>query len=275
MRQIKGFFSAIGAYFTAFDMLSRSGRFLTLTIVPFLMNMLLFISFVYLAAVAVYPWLAHLLDSWAVMLPGWMQANWSGFSQDWPTLFGIVSATLLFLAKSVAVVGKILFALLVVIMVYFTYSIAGSILMAPFLDEIAFTAENMVRRTKGPPSPAVFMIIFRALANAVKMIMLLVLVNLVLMLLNLIPVAGQTLYIICNYIAVSFMIGFQFMDFPFERRLMRFRAKLKASLGEFGMTCGLGAGVMLGTMIPVFGFLVLALSAGAAGVLYVRRFEGR
>lgn len=269
MGKARGILSAISAYFTAFDMISRSRRFASFIVIPFVLNIALLASVVYLAAVVLYPQMAHFFSDTIAHLPAALKSAMPVFSSEHSSLFGALSSVCVFLAKSAAFAGKTLFVIILVLFVYFTYSISGSILSAPFLDMISLRAEQLYTRGNVSIEPMGFFVsIFRALANAVKLLLLVICINIVLLLLNLIPVAGTFLYSASNYFVIFFLIGFNFFDFPFERRKMKFRAKLRAALANYWAVAGLGLVFFVTSAIPVFGFISLSLCSASAGIMY-------
>ena len=119
-----------------------------------------------------------------------------------------------------------------------------------------------------------FRVVFRALFNAIKLVCFILFFNVFILFFNLIPGIGSFLYVFLNFLFVSFVVGFSFLDLCFERRGYSFRKKLKVSWKGFGFTVGLGMIFNIFVMIPVAGFLNFSVASVAAAVGFHRVFSG-
>jgi CysZ protein len=167
-----------------------------------------------------------------------------------------------------------LIALLLALVLVFAYSITGSIITAPFNDIISAKVERAL--AGGTPDDrftlaGFFDDMLRILFNTIKLVLLLVVFQLAILLVNLVPVAGGPLYTALSYCAAMFFLGFQFFDFPLERRRLFFRDKLKVVWRHKFTAIGLGTGFFLITFVPLVGFLGLNLATVGATELFVRR----
>jgi len=171
------------------------------------------------------------------------------------------------------VISPILAAILGIAAI-FAYSITGSIVTAPFNDIISAKVEIHLL---GAGTDEGFSIddfiddMGRILLNTVKLLGLLLLFNLAILLLNFIPLAGGAAYSALSFASAMFFLGFQFFDFPLERRRLVFRDKLSVVWRHKFAAVGLGTGFFLITFVPVVGFLGLNLAAVGATELFVKR----
>lgn len=166
-------------------------------------------------------------------------------------------------------VSPVLF-ILISILTVLIYSIAGGIITAPFLDLLSEKTEKILGikiygekfSLKGVLSD-----IFRALANSIRLLFLIALINFILLILNLIP-GGSFLYAFLNFLSALFFYGFQFYDFPLERRRYSFREKLRITLRFRWSVFGSGLAFFLVSFIPVAGFLGLNLGTIGAAITF-------
>ncbi len=105
--------------------------------------------------------------------------------------------------------------------------------------------------------------------NIIRMLGLLVLVNIFLLVLNFIPIIGSLLYTVLGYLSTSFFFGFQFFDFPLERRRFNFNQKLKIAWYYKRATMGIGTAFFILSFIPIVGFLALNLGTIGATLFFV------
>ena len=167
------------------------------------------------------------------------------------------------------VVSPVLLILLSIFTV-FIYSIMGGIITAPFLDLLSSETEKVlgVKNDEKLSMKELLSDIFRALVNTIRLLILIVLINLVLLLLNLIP-GGSFVYAFLNFLTALFFYGFQFYDFPLERRRYRFMEKLKITWKFKWSVLGTGLAFFLLSFIPVIGFLGFNLCTVGAAVTFI------
>ncbi|HPA72097.1 MAG TPA: EI24 domain-containing protein [Spirochaetota bacterium] len=167
-----------------------------------------------------------------------------------------------------------LLAVFLSIAVIFIYSITGSVVTAPFNDIISAKVERAL--LGGSPDDRFTLAglvddVLRALFNALKLIGLLVLFQVLILAVNLVPVAGGPIYAVLSFTSAMFFLGFQFFDFPLERRRFYFKDKLRAVWGHKFTAIGIGTGLFLISFVPLVGFLGLNLAAVGATEIFVRR----
>ncbi len=191
-----------------------------------------------------------------------------------PSAEGFLSGAQWYMRFIRAMVSPVLF-LLLSLFTMFIYSIAGSIITSPFLDLLSAKTEKIF---KGEPMTEKFsaaeMIsdILRAVGNTLRLIGLIVVVNIFLLLLNLVP-GGSFIYAFINFFAAMFFYGFQFYDFPLERRRLKFSQKLGITWRNKSAVAGTGLSFFLVSFIPVIGFLGLNLCTMGAAITYIEDIE--
>lgn len=166
-------------------------------------------------------------------------------------------------------VSPVLFVMLSVFTVII-YSIAGGIITAPFLDLLSSKTEKVLGSGNPDENFSLKTIIYdilRASVNSVRLLLLIILINLLLLILNIIP-GGSFLYAFLNFFSALFFYGFQFYDFPLERRRYSFREKLKITWRFKWSVSGNGLAFFLISFIPVIGFLGLNLCTIGAAITF-------
>lgn len=153
----------------------------------------------------------------------------------------------------------------------------GVVLGSPWYGTLSEQIEQGVMGAAPPAQPltaaGIARDIWRALGFELKKLGLSLAVGLVLLLLNLIPVAGQAINLVGAVLLGAFITCLDFFDGPLERRRLRFRTKMgvirqhmPASLG-FGLV---GFGLVA---IPFVNLLLIPLCV-AAGTLFLCEQRG-
>lgn len=235
---VQGFYSV----FNVFKRLSGKKGYKKYFILPFMLNVIVLGSIVYFSFTTLDPIISDLLK---------------GDS----TIFSILRV----------IIRPFLFLILAFISI-FLYSIIGNIITAPFNDLLSEKVENLISGETFDEKFSISLIIqdmIRIVSNIIRLLLLVVIINLFLLFLNLIPVVGQILYSILSFMVTGFFFGFQFFDFPLERRRYVFKEKLSIAWKFKFMIVGLGTGFFLISLIPIVGFLSLNLGAAAATILFI------
>jgi len=170
-----------------------------------------------------------------------------------------------------AVLKPFLFIILSLITIII-YTITGTILTAPFNDMLSLRVEKTLTDADFEEKFNISVFIkdiLRISSNIIKLLFLIIAINLLALLINLVPVAGQIIYSIISFLFAGFFIGFQFFDFPLDRRRLSFSDKLKITLRFKYMVCGLGMAFYLLSYIPLLGFLGLNLATIGATKLFI------
>ncbi len=218
-------------------------------IIPFILNIILLSSVLFLAYSYLYPFLTGLLPQ---------GAEWYFRALRW-------------------IMGPLII-LVMVILSLLSYSITGSIIISPFNDILSFRVETLLTGNTFEEKFSLremFRDILRITLNIIKLLVLITLFNILILVLHFIPLIGGALYYLLSFMATLFFIGFQFFDFPLERRRLVFRQKLRMLLGYKLMTIGLGLGFFILSFVPLLGFLGLNLGAVGATTLFIDHMRSR
>ncbi len=164
--------------------------------------------------------------------------------------------------------------LLLLIMTVYAFSLVGSILAAPFLEQLTMGVERRLAPGGLPSEPfrltGIPREILRVAGQAVKRLALFLALQIALLLINLLPVMGPALYAALAWLVTAFFLALEFMDYPLDRRKLTLTAKL-AYIWRLGPAwLGFGAGVMVLGLIPVLNIALLPLAAVGATRLFLQ-----
>ena len=214
-------------------------RLWPLALAPFLINLLLFTLFFWFSLTRFQSWVEALLpqgDQW-----------W------WRVLFYLL---------------VVLMTLLLLVVMVYIFAMVGRVLAAPFLEMLTQRVEREYNAA-GVVEIGILKSIGRAFLQESKKFLLFALLMLVLLLLNLIPGLGSVIYALLAFVAASFFLASDFLDYPLERRGLSLAEKLSyvRGLGLTGLAFG-AACLVLG-MIPILNLALLPLAAVGGVLLYL------
>lgn len=156
------------------------------------------------------------------------------------------------------------------------YGLAGLVL-TPFLD---YLTERVEASILGPRYDRFRWGLFVrqvgiSIAHSLLNLLLYLLVMGPLLLLNLIPVAGQVLFMMASGSATAFFLGREMLDGPLTRDGYTWRGKLKLVWRRRAEAAGLGLATMALLWLPLFNFVCLPVAVTGGTLLYCRlRREG-
>jgi len=210
-------------------------------VVPLLVNVLLFGSLIYFGTSRFREWL-----DW--LLPGWL---------DW----------LAFLLLP-------LFVVIALVIVFFTFSLIGNLLAAPFNGLLAEAVECHITGTPIPGGGLKKMMadLGRTIASELRKLAYIILWGIPVLLLFVIPglnLAAPFIWMLFGawMLAISYMdypMGNHGLDFPEQRRQLGRRRYL---------ALGFGGAAMFALAIPLVNFLVIPAAVAGATILWVERLE--
>jgi CysZ protein len=155
----------------------------------------------------------------------------------------------------------------------------GVVLGSPFYGQLSERLEERLTGAAPPAEPlsaaGIARDLIRALLYELKKLALVVAVLLPLLLVGLIPVAGQVLVVIGQILLGALITCLDFLDSPLERRRLRFRAKLGMVRRGLPATAAFGL-ICLGLVsIPLINLLAIPLCVSAGTLLFCERLHSR
>ncbi|MCF7981788.1 MAG: sulfate transporter CysZ [Pseudomonadales bacterium] len=212
-------------------------------VIPLAINILLFSAIIYYAY--------HQFNSWVVYLMDWLP-GWLSFI-DW----------LLWIT----------FALLITLLVVFSFSLLANFIAAPFNS---FLAEAVERRLTGEalevkPRPLILEILASLARELVKMAYYLPRA-LALLLLGFIPVVN-TVAPVLWFLFGAWMMAIQYLDYPMDNSRISFD-RMKMLLKEQRLTpLGYGSAVLLASIVPLVNLIVMPAAVAGATLCWVKEFR--
>ena len=233
-----GFFSPWhGARF-----LLRHPQMIPLTIIPIVINVILFSVFFLLGLKYFGDWLNRLLPQ----------------SEAWYWTF-----LSFFLA--------IVLALVLLLIIVLTFTAVANILASPFNDALSSKTEALI--TGRPEAPFSFRAALReagrTIVEELKKIVFFLAVLVGLLLLHLLPLLGSFLYTIAFTLFTILWLGLNFLDYALARHNYRLGGKLKFVRLNLRPVLGYGLGVFAGLLIPVFNLVFIPLAVVGGTILYL------
>lgn len=239
------FLQAFKAVFSSMKMVKQY-KLYGYFIIPFLLNIIILSAIFYFSYINLTPLLEGLV-----------------------TGDGIVFDALRFIIKPLIIIIQLILTILI-------YSIVGTIITSPFNDILSEKLEEKISGQKFNEKfslSAALSDIARVIRNIVKLLIAIAAINIALLLLTFIPFFGAVLYTVLSLLVTIFFLGFQFYDFPLERRRQTFGEKLKTLLYFKTQTLGVGAAFFLLSYIPIIGFLGLNMATIGATSMFVEHIK--
>jgi len=158
------------------------------------------------------------------------------------------------------------------VLVFFTFTVVGSLLASPFNDILSERTENILPGQTSD-EPFVFKTFLedsgRVLIVESKKISLFLAGMLLLLFLNILPVIGSLLYSVLSVTWTVFFLVIEFTGYVFSRKRLAFKAQRHIICQDFSLMAGFGLGVFCILAIPFFQFLCIPLGVvGATHLLY-------
>jgi CysZ protein len=241
----------LGAFLSGLTLPFRGAGFLLgrpalwpLVLIPLVLNIILF-------SLALYYGGAYFSDALTKWIGGWGDVRWY-----WKIALALI---------------QVFFWAIVLLLVYFVFMPVAVMIAAPFDDVIAEQAEqacgfgfqDSLSFWRSLVATAWYCVLSQGKNLAVVLLVLLLILPL-----NLIPVAGSILYTIlsgCWFVASS---AFQFVSFPCERRRMRYREKWRLLRANGAFALGFGCMTAALLLVPFVNVLVIPLCAVGGTFFY-------
>ena len=215
-------------------------------LVPLIINILLFSGAIWLLMDQMGYWIDYLLNK---LLPDW---EWLQFLRYilWP-----------------------LVAALVLIIVYYSFSVVANIIAAPFNGILSEKVEQRLRGITVTDEgwKAVIALIPRTVGREIAKLMYFLPRFLFLLVLAFIPVIGWVAPVLW-FLFGSWMMAIQYCDYPMDNNKVSF-GEMKDYLKDRRMTsCGFGGLVSLGLMVPLVNLLVMPAAVVGATIFWVEEY---
>ncbi|PWQ99045.1 sulfate transporter CysZ [Leucothrix pacifica] len=241
---IQGFMQGIAYFFQGFTLITQKG-IRGFVLIPLLINIVVFSAAVWLA----YGQFQSLMDSLTAWLPSWL--SWI----EWVLLP--------------------FFAILVLLIIYYTFSIIANFIASPFNSLLA---ERVEKKLNGLPLPessgfkAMAVNVGKALGSEVKKMIYMLKWMPVLLLITVIP--GLNLIAPAAWIIYgAWMYSLQYADYPMGNHEMFIKEELVVLRKNRSHALGFGAATTLMTIIPVVNFFAMPVAVAGATAMWVKQLS--
>jgi CysZ protein len=236
-----------GYFLRGLSMLPQPG-IRSFVLIPLVINILLFGGAIWLLVDQFDIWIDRMMNAW---LPDW---GWLEFLRYllWP-----------------------LFALLILVVVYYSFSIVANLIAAPFNG---FLSEKVERELRGTVSAdegwaELVKMVPRALGREVAKLMYYLPRVLVLLVLSFIPVINLVMPLVW-FLFGAWMMAIQYCDYPMDNNRVSF-AEMKRLLKSRRLTAvGFGSLVQFGMLVPLVNLLIMPAAVVGATIYWVEEHSG-
>ncbi len=164
-----------------------------------------------------------------------------------------------------------LFALVVLLVLFFGFTLVANLIASPFYG---FLAEKVAEQERGLVSPPttygeILMTVPRSIGRELRKISYYLPRLLVLLLLTLVPVVN----LIASPLLLLFgvwMMAVQYVDYQADNDKVSFIDMLRWMKGRRGLSLGFGLPVYVGMLIPLVNLLVMPAAVAGSTILWVR-----
>ncbi|MBW6512116.1 MAG: sulfate transporter CysZ [Desulfuromonadaceae bacterium] len=161
--------------------------------------------------------------------------------------------------------------LLTAVLVFFLFSVVGNLIAAPFNDILSEKTEAVLRGT-GSDDPwswrGFVHDVRRTVGDELKKLGIFIAAMVVILLLNLIPLAGSVLYAVLSLLLTLFFLALEYTGFVFSRKRLGFAVQRQYLLSRKALMGGFSVGVLVLLTIPLLQFFCIPVAVVAATRLY-------
>jgi len=163
-------------------------------------------------------------------------------------------------------------SLFLIVFIFYTFTLMGNLILAPFNEVISEKVEALYSEGTAKDTAFSMGLFFKDMGRSYKAeagrIILYLSGFLLLLLLNLIPVAGQVLYGFSVILYTFFFLCWEFLDYSMERWKLSFGDKKKLALGNPLLFLSFGAGAALLLIIPLLNLTAIPVCVAGATMLF-------
>jgi CysZ protein len=179
-----------------------------------------------------------------------------------------------FWIEALHVILVILTFLIVLFICYLLFTVFGSLITAPFNEEISQRVEEIVTNTK-QHELGFWQDAYASIKGEVQKIAFYLIILFVLFLFNFVPVIGSVFSTVLGLIFSFFYNALDFLDYPLTRKLATFRHKLKVTQKGGMITYGFGCIAFLMMFLPVVNVFMKPILVVAGTSLYYEKGYGK
>ena len=242
---MKNLLKGAGYLLIGFRLMNQKG-IRHLSYFPMVINTVLFSVAIWIGYSQFDVWLANLIPTW---LPDW-----------------IITAIMWLIIP--------IFTTLIIIIVFFTFSIFANFLASPFNGPLAEAVEKKL--TGLPPTSLSWQQLINetpsALWNELKKIKYFLNLLIPLFILSLVPVLNILAPILWIFLS-GWILTIEYHNYPMTNHQLGITEQHKALKDELGLTLGFGLATLVVTMVPILNFIVMPAAICGATALYLEKLK--
>jgi CysZ protein len=166
----------------------------------------------------------------------------------------------------------VIVTILLMVIVFFVFTRVASAIAAPFNDLISEKTEELTRGTFGE-TPFSFIRLLkdsvRSIAHSFKILGIYVAILVAGLPILLIPAAGGLLYTALGALLSAYMLAYEYLGYPMDRRRFSFSEKRRFLRSHFRSTMGFGLGNLAVASIPVINLLFIPAAVVGGTLLFL------
>lgn len=234
--------------FKALPLLSKPG-IKSYVLIPLLINILIFSIGIYFGFAYFDEYMASALDTSDMW--GWVASLVEIFK---PVLY-------------------VLFALTLLVVIFYTFSILANIIAAPFNSLLAEATERYLTGNTADDVGGIKQVVKDVIPTVlmeIRKLLYMVLWSIpFLILLFVIPIVGPVIW----FLFTAWMMSLEYMDYPMGNHRIKFREQRNLQAKCRLMSLGFGSVTMGASMIPLVNFIVMPTAVIAATILWVEQYK--
>ena len=164
-------------------------------------------------------------------------------------------------------------ALAAILVVWFTFTLAGNVIASPFNELLSAATESRLGlRAAGDGAKGVVALgreARRAVSDEIRRTAFFVIVQLALLPLNLVPVAGNLAYAVLSVAFGVLFLALDFTDYPMSRRRLPFAERRRTVFSHRALMAGFGSSLFLTIFVPGLSLLCMPLGVVGGTLLYL------
>ena len=245
-------FLGFGALPRGLIFLIKNPRLWPLSVLPLLINLVVFSAMAYGAVVYLLPWLVDSLTPTA--LPGFL-------ARFGDTLIAIIRGLVYFIC-----------VILMVVLGAVTFTGVGTILAAPFNDFLSEAVEGILRHepsTRELTLGNLMEDLARTVLQATWKSAIVLATFVITVPLLLVPVVGAIVYTGLNGLVATWFMALEYIDLPMGRAGWTLPERRQWAGHRRGTVFGFGAAVYLTMLVPLLNFLLMPAAVAGGTILFV------
>ena len=167
----------------------------------------------------------------------------------------------------------LLLALAALLVAWFSFTLAGNVIASPFNEVLSAATESRLERPSDENGAGGVLALGRearrAVSDELRRTAFFVLVQLVLLPLNLVPIAGNLAYVTLSVAFGVLFVALDFIDYPMSRRRLPFAERRRTVFRHRSLMAGFGSSLFLTLFVPGLSLLCMPLGVVGGTLLYL------